>query len=58
MINVVYLVLVFYGVGSTSGAAVAIPQANAQQCEINSKNYKKDVNTVKKSYCIVGVMPK
>ena len=55
MINIVYLVLVFYG-GTNYGAggATAIPQANMAQCQVNAKNYK-DKDAVKKVYCIVGV---
>lgn len=54
MINVVYLVLVFSGYGNnSSGGAVAIPQANMAQCQVNAKNYN-DLD-VKKAYCIVGV---
>lgn len=57
MINVVYLVLVFYAEPNRSyhaAASVAIPQANMAQCQVNAKSYSKD-NDVKKSYCIVGV---
>lgn len=56
MINVVYLVLVFYQNPSTSSfssSAVAIPQANMNQCQVNAKNYKD--RDVKRTYCIVGV---
>lgn len=53
MINVVYLVLVFSGYGG-AGAAVAIPQANMGQCQINAKEYKKERN-IDQAYCIVGV---
>lgn len=55
MINVIYLVLVFYGTnGTTAGASVAIPQANMKQCEVNAKNYSKERYHLA-SYCIVGV---
>lgn len=57
MINVVYLVIVFFVEPSASykaGAAASIPQANMAQCQVNAKNYGKDSN-VKKTYCIVGV---
>lgn len=54
MINVVYLVLVFYGSGYDAGGAIAIPQANMKQCQVNAKNYR-NVPSVKVPYCIVGV---
>lgn len=58
MLNVVYLVLVFYGAnGTTAGASVAIPQSSMKQCEVNAKNYSKQKYHLT-SYCIVGVMPK
>lgn len=55
MINVVYLVLVL--TQSTGTASVTIPQANMAQCQANAENYKK-VGSIRKTYCIVGVMPK
>ena len=54
MINVVYLVLVLNW--SSGTASVTIPQANMKQCEVNRNAVKDD--TVKRAYCIVGVMQK
>lgn len=53
MINIVYLVLVFYGY-SGSSAPVAIPQANMAQCQVNAKNYVKE-RRIATTYCIGGV---
>lgn len=50
MINVVYLVLVF----SSGLGSVSIPQANINQCKINSSEYIKE-DKVLRAYCIVGV---
>lgn len=56
MINVVYLILVFY-VGN-SGQTVVIPQANMKQCEINRKYYEtsSSIRNNGAAYCTAGVM--
>lgn len=52
MINVVYLVLIMNI--SSGTASVIIPQANAKQCEVNSK-YMKEQRHIYDTYCVVGV---
>lgn len=56
MLKIIYLVLVFHHAGTRgqSMATVQVPQANMEQCQINSKAYKNDPLVVR-SYCIVGV---
>lgn len=58
MISIVYLILIFSSAETSGTQAVAIPQANMQQCNVNAKSYAKTRNgtvDIDGAFCIVGV---